>query len=190
MRRTSPSQAKSSALARLDRALGVGADFLEQAPHDLTVRALRPATDHPARPPDGRARVPIRVEEGGSMGAEVPVALLQPIVVGSSVERERSRRLGLDVVEIALEDVPGGNWAEIDDVMRDGADGGSRLPCRPACPPADVGLGGRAEPSLQPRAEQPARARSGLREGRSRRQPGGGAGTTSKRLLRGRPRTT
>ncbi len=58
-----PGRAGASASAST-AAHGVCADVLEQPRHDLAVAPLRPAADDAAVPPDGRAGVAVRVEQG------------------------------------------------------------------------------------------------------------------------------
>jgi len=54
--------------------LGIAADVFEQAHDDLAVRALSPAADDAAVPPDRRSRVAGAIEQCGAVSAQVPIA--------------------------------------------------------------------------------------------------------------------
>src|SRR5262249_14406755 len=131
-----------------------------------------PPADDPAVPPDGGPDVAECVEEGGLVVAEVPVASLpahRGRVEGGQEGGDRTSRWGR--VEIIGEDDAG--LAVEDDV--DGVEGGecrARVTERPACPPGDVGLGGRTE-RAKPALDQGGTRGGWIERGDAVGEPGG-----------------
>jgi len=122
----------------LDRTLAITADVLEQAQDDLAVRALGPAADDVAVPPDRRSRIAGTIEQRGAVSAQVPVAPRPTHDGGIEARQQRGKRFwparGAEIV--GQRDACGAIELDLD--RSDRGECAPNLGQGPAGPPSDV----------------------------------------------------
>ena len=167
MIRTPSIQAVSAAARASMAAAASGPDILEQAGHDLAVRALAPAADDAAIEPDRRAGVAVAVEQGRAVRPEIPVArgpAHRRRVEGRQERDPRVRARPSPVSRSSAITRPVVPSLEVDLDRVERGEGPADGPERPAGPPAQV-VGRAGTVGAQPALHQLGLGR-GLRDSR------------------------